>query len=488
MDSRLAGTLVFVASGAVLVLEILAGRLLAPYVGVSLETFTGIIGVVLAGISIGAWVGGRLADSVDPRRLLPGALALGGGAAIAAVPIIRALGPVADGASGPTIVTLAAAAFFVPSALLSTVTPIVVKLQLETVAETGRIVGRLSAIGTAGALVGVFGTGFILVAEFPTTPVVIGLGALLVATGVALGATLWRSSASRSAVGGGVIIAVIAAGTSVAAGSPCDVETAYFCASVRHDVGRESGRVLLLDDLRHAYVDLADPTHLEFEYTELLGDVIDSMTDDDRALDAVHLGGGGFTMPRYLDSTRPGSDSLVLELDPGVVALAEAELGLQLGDRLRVQTGDARNNLVRLPPDSADLVIGDAFGGRAVPYHLTTRQFVADVSRVLRPGGVYAQNVIDQPPFDFLRAEVATVREVFAHVAVLAPPTRFDGTRGGNTIVVASDEPLPVDALRASIAARGDDDIVVAEGDLDPLTDGAPILTDDYAPVDQLIT
>ncbi|MGI9052889.1 MAG: fused MFS/spermidine synthase, partial [Ilumatobacteraceae bacterium] len=405
MDSRLAGTLVFVASGAVLVLETLAGRLLAPYVGVSLATFTGIIGVVLAGISIGAWVGGRLADRVDPRHLLPGALALGGAASIAAVPVIRALGPIADGASGPTIVTLAGAAFFLPSALLSTVTPIVVKLQLQTIAETGRVVGRLSALGTAGALVGVFGTGFILVAEFPTTPVVIVLGALLVATGAVLGATLWRSSTSRSGVGAGVAIAVVAAGISVAAGSPCDVETAYFCASVRHDVGRESGRVLLLDDLRHAYVDLADPTYLEFEYTKLLGYVIDTIADDDRALDALHLGGGGFTMPRYLATTRPGSDSLVLELDPGVLALAEEELGLQLGDRLRVQTGDARTQLAQLPTDSVDLVIGDAFGGRAVPYHLTTRQFLVDVARVLRRGGVYAQNVIDQPPFGFLRAE-----------------------------------------------------------------------------------
>ena len=104
--------------------------------------------------------------------LLPGALALGGGAAIAAVPIIRALGPSARPPDPATIVALAAAGFFLPSALLSAVTPLVVKVQLGTLDETGRVVGRLSALGTAGSLVGVFATGFVLVAEFATTPVV----------------------------------------------------------------------------------------------------------------------------------------------------------------------------------------------------------------------------------------------------------------------------------------------------------------------------
>ena len=177
MDARLAAVLVFVASGAVLVLEIFAGRLLAPYVGVSQETFTAIIGVVLAGIAIGTWLGGWLADRRNPRLLLPVALTLGGATAIASIPIIRALGPSADGSRPAMIIVLAALAFFVPSALLSAVTPLVVKLQLRAVDHTGRVVGRLSALGTVGALVGVFGTGFILVAHFPTTPVLIGLGA-----------------------------------------------------------------------------------------------------------------------------------------------------------------------------------------------------------------------------------------------------------------------------------------------------------------------
>ena len=477
----------FAASGSVLVLETLAGRLMAPYVGVSLETFTGVIGVVLAGIATGTWCGGRLADRIDPRALLPVALTLGGGAAIAAVPIIRAIGPGADGSSPLTIIFLAAMAFFLPAALLSAVSPLTVKAQLRDVEHTGRVVGRVEALGTAGSLVGVFGTGFILVAEFPTTPVVIAIGSLLVLAGLAL----WlahRSGGRGGLVAGGVALAVVSSGAAVVAGRPCDVETAYFCAVVDVDEARASGRILWLDDLRHAYVDLDDPTYLEFNYTQLLGDVVDALAPAGEPIDAVHLGGGGFTIPRYVAATRPGSDSLVLELDPGVVRIAEDELGLELSSSLRVRTGDARGHLRDVPDDSADLVVGDAFGGRAVPYHLATEEFASDVQRVLRDDGIYAQNIIDQPPLRFLWADVATLREVFDHVAVIGPPGRFDGSSGGNTIVVASDAPLPVDAMRAELADRGADDEVWADDELDDLVAGAQLLTDDFAPVDQLLT
>ena len=179
----------------------------------------------------------------------------------------------------------------------------------------------------------------------------------------------------------------MSSGVAVAAGRPCDVETAYYCADVRTDPARPTGRTLVLDDLRHAYVDLADPTHLEFMYVQILGDVVDAIAPAGEPIDAVHLGGGGFTIPRYLAATRPGSTSVVLELDPGIVDVAEDELGLVLDEDLRVVTGDARVALADVATDSADLVVGDAFGGRAVPWHLTTTEFASDIQRVLRDGG-----------------------------------------------------------------------------------------------------
>ncbi len=488
MSSRLASFTVFVAAGAVLVLETLAGRLLAPYIGVTLQTFTGIIGVVLAGIAVGTFVGGRMADRSDPRRLLPIALAAGGVLAVATVPLIRLFGPGADG-SVPSIVLLSAVSFLLPSAALSAVSPLVVKIVLADVDHTGTVVGRLSAMGTAGSLVAVFVTGFVFVAAFPTTPVIVVMGALLV---MVAGVVWWRLGrvSHHDPIVGCVLALVAVGGLAVAAGSPCDVESTYFCAVVKVDPERPTGRILVLDQLRNSYVDLADPTHLEFSYAQIMSDVIEGIDPGDTPIDTAHVGGGGFTMPRWIEATRPGSTSVVFELDPTIVELAEDRLGLVQSADLRAVTGDARVHVRELEPASLDLVIGDAFGGEAVPWHLTTREFVAQIRDSLRPGGVYALNLIDHGDLGFARAEVATLRAVFDHVAVIASLARLDGlTNGGNFVLAASDDPLPVDAIQARNTSRGDDDTVWStDAELATFVGDAEVLTDEYAPVDQLIT
>ena len=192
MSKIVAAALVFVCSAAVLMLEILAGRLLAPYVGISLETYTSIIGTVLAGIALGAWGGGKLADRVDPRRLLGPTVALGGLLSLFTVPVVRSFGDQSsEGGRGATLF-LAFAAFFLPAVVLSAVTPMVVKLQLHDLQRTGGVVGRLSGISTFGALVGTFVTGFLLVATTPTRTVIYAIGGTLMVIGIGLGLWLAR--------------------------------------------------------------------------------------------------------------------------------------------------------------------------------------------------------------------------------------------------------------------------------------------------------
>ena len=468
-----ASALVFTTSAAVLVIEILAGRLLAPYVGVSLETYTGIIGTVLAGIAIGSAAGGRLADRVDPRRLLGPTIVAGGALALAAVPVVTVLGPTVAGGGPPAIVLLALTAFVLPTAVLSAVSPMVAKLRLASTAETGSVVGGLSAAGTAGALVGTFATGFVLVAALPTRPIVFGLGIAL----VALGAALWvRLGAGRP--GPAVALAVlVVAGLASSSTSPCQRETAYYCATVEVDPARPTGRVLVLDDLRHSYVDLEDPTHLEFRYAKLFGETVDAVFGRGR-LDALHIGGGGFTFPRWLAATRPGTTSTVVELDPEILRLAEDELALEQGPDLLVRTGDARTNIAEEPTGAYDLVVGDAFGGLSVPWHLTTTEFVAEVARMLRPDGVYVVNVIDGGPRDLVRAELATLAEHLDNLALVVPPS---GTFG-NHVLVGSDAPIELDRIDPA------DGISVTGEELVAFIGDAQVLRDDYAPVDQLIT
>ena len=488
MPSLLAGALVFFTSAAVLVLEILAGRLLAPYVGVTLETFTGIIGVVLAGIAFGTWYGGRLADRVDPRTTLAPMLIIGGAFGVASLPLVRVFGNAGLGSGPVAIVLLATVGFFLPSAILSAVSPTVVKLQLSSLEETGAVVGWLSALGTIGGLFGTFVTGFLLVATAPTPPIIYGVGGALILSGLLLWPYLHKESNNPAMIAAAVVLALGSGALGQLIGSPCQLESAYFCASVSVDPERPTGRLLVLDQLRHSYVDLQDPTHLEFTYAQAMSHVLETFRPPGEPLDVLHIGRGGFSLPQYLEVTRPGTFSRVLELDDAMVTLAEDELGLELGEDLQAVTGDARINLQAESDDTYDLVIGDAFGGQAVPWHLTTVELLEDVQRVLRPDGVYAINLIDYGNLGFARSEAATLQAVFDHVAIIAPPERIARRDGGNFIMVAADVPIDVEAIAQHALDTADDDVVITGAEVDDFVGDGMVLTDEYAPVDQLMT
>lgn len=480
-----AATIVFTTSAAVLVLEILAGRLLAPYVGVTLETWTGIIGTILAGISLGSWWGGRLADRRDPRDLL-GPLIVGGGIlALLAGPIVDFLAAGIRGARPDVIVLLAFMGFFAPAAVLSAVTPTVVKMRLADLDETGRVVGRLSALGTAGAIFGTFVTGFLFVATLPTRPILRILGITLVAGG--LGVWTWLRS-WRDVPAATVIVALAAATLSLAAVGPCEVESAYFCARIEVDDENPSGRELWLDTALNSYIDLEDPTNLPLTYSQTMSDVLATVAPAGEPLTVTHIGGGGLTLPRYLRAVRPGTQSLVLELDPTLIEIAKEDLGYVPSDDIEIRTGDARLTFEDVAPGTQEVVIGDAFSGLTVPWHLTTVEFLELIEERLTPDGLYAMNLVDYGPLGFARAEGATLREVFDHVVLLAPPARIAGDRGGNFIYVASNAPIDVESILARNAARGDDEEAATADRLDAFVDDAPILRDDFAPVDQLLT
>ncbi|RIV34122.1 fused MFS/spermidine synthase [Micromonospora radicis] len=492
LPNGLAAFLVFYSSGAVLVLETAALRLVGPYVGVTLQVTSSVIGIALAAIAYGAWAGGWLADKRNPRTMLAPALVLSGIATAITLPAVRYAGEVLRGGATGAILLLVAVAVFAPAMLLSAVSPLVIKLQLADLRRTGQVVGRLSGIGTLGAVTATLVTGFVLVAALPSTVILFGLAASLGVTGIALGVYLHRQD--RAVLPGPArvkaalaVLGLAGAGLTMVAPNPCDVETAYHCARVEADPDRPDGRTLLLNSAQHSYVDLADPTHLKYAYTRWIGAVADVAAPTGQRLDALHLGGGGFTMPRYLTATRPGTDNLVFEIDGGLVELGERRLGVRQGPELRAEVGDARLLVAGEPTDSRDLVVGDAFGHLVVPWHLATREMAADIRRVTRPTGVYVQNVIDYPPLRFIRSEVATVAAEFEHLALIAPAEALAGERGSNFLIVASDTPLPLVALRARLDADAEPVSLLSGDTLADFVGDALVLTDDYAPVDQLL-
>ncbi|MGA7689476.1 MAG: fused MFS/spermidine synthase [Jiangellales bacterium] len=477
------GLLVFLSSGAVLVLELSALRLLAPYLGLTLEMSTAVIGVALAAIAFGTWAGGRAADRTDPARALGPLLVSGGVLTWLVLPAVRGLGEVVASHELSLVLLMAVVTLFVPAALLSAVTPMVIRLELRDLDRTGSVVGRLSAVGTLGALLATFITGFVLFALVPTSRILIALGAVLVLVGVAL--LVRQARVASLAVSGAA--AVVVGALALVTPAACEVETRYHCASVVVDETQPSGRILVLDRLRHSYVDTDDPTHVEFAYVRALAAGIDTVYPSTDPLDVLHLGAGGMTMPRYLDQTRPGSTGQVLEIDEGALRLVRERIGPEPSG-VAVTVGDARVGLAQQGDAAYDVVIGDAFGSVAVPWHLATREAVEQVARTLRPGGVYALNVIDQPPLALLRAQVATVASVFPHVVLVSRPTTLGGETGGNAVLLASDAPLDVDRLAGLLDERDPRLGVLAGEPLRTFAGAGPVLTDDLAPVDQLLT
>ncbi len=475
-----AAALVFVAAGAVLMLEILAVRLLAPYVGLTLETTTSIIGAALAGIAAGAAIGGYLADRTNTRRLIVGLLIGGGLLSLLTVPLVHWLGPGARGdgdlaALGITLIALVPAA-----AVLSAVSPAVAHLQLHDLHTSGTIVGRLSAWATAGALIGTFGTGFVLVPLMPVGSAVLVIGAVLVLVGIALGST---SQVLSPAILAGLAAVALAFGVlSASSDSPCALETNYHCVSVEPDP-KLAGSHLLLDNEYNSYVDPAHPQHLGYVYTRWIADGIDGTYRPGTPLDAVFVGGGGLTLPRWLLASRPGSHAHVLELDGEMVDFVEERFGLPRSPDLDISIGDARTSMLDIPSDSADLVVGDAFSGISVPWHLTTAEWIDEVQRVLKPDGIYALNLIDLEPLSLLDAESMTLLDAFRDIHLISFPDERGEPIGGNVVLIASDRHLP-NSVQSD--ARGA--FTYPRSNVWAFAGGAEPLRDDYAPVDQLQT
>jgi spermidine synthase len=484
--------IVFVSSGCIMILELVAGRIVAPYVGVSLYTWTSVIGVVLAGITLGNYLGGWLADRYASLRLL-GSLLLLAGLASFAILAVDVLGGRLPG-DWPVIVeilVLTAALFLLPCLVLGTLSPIVAKLAVRDLRRTGRTVGRIYAAGSLGSIVGTFATGFVLISWFGTHTIVWGVAVVLLAMGLLfVFAGGWRWLALG--------LLVLAGATGLAAHQdwlrgPCGRETNYFCIKVREEErDGDTVRVLILDRLVHSYTSLEDPTRLVYGYEKIYAEVTAYRAATDDHLRALFVGGGGYTFPRYMEAVYPDSEIDVIEIDPGVTEVAHQVLGLARDTRIVTYNQDARLFLEQEPVGRYDLIMGDAFNDYSVPYHLTTREFNERVRAWLADDGLYFVNMIDGPRGDFLRAYLHTLGQTFDHVYLVPTIESWREVSRSTFVLIASQVPLDLALLRNQQGSDGAS--LLAERLLSPkevdalLAEGRVVtLTDRYAPVDQML-
>jgi spermidine synthase len=494
------GAAVFLSAACGLVLEIVAGRLLAPYVGMSLYTWTAIIAVVLAGFSIGHWIGGRLADArcdaAAGARRVAIALTLASISSLAVLVLLRLLsGPLLSAGLTPVlaIVLLATALFLLPSLFVGMVSPILTKLAVDaSPGRHGEAIGRMYALGAVGAIVGTLATGYLFIAWIGSIGTVVTVAIIYAALAAAFAL---NARAAGTVV---ALFAVLGAGLGFAAArtkalvSPCTLESDYYCIRI-DDFSRHSGRasaVMVLDHLAHGISDRDEPRLLYSTYLQFLDEYVHQRLGDRRPSVFV-IGGGALTLPRAWARKPSAPRVLVAEIDPAVTAAARTHMWVPPDADIEIIHGDGRVTLQGLPAARQfDVVFGDAFHDISIPAHLVTREFNQAIHARLKPDGFYALNVIEAGRGSkFLASIVRTLAQDFPAVEVWVDA---DDARGGtriNYVVVAANAPTPGDLFHSGRGIRRSW-LRLSEQQLAARADPAqaPVLTDDFAPVDRLLS
>jgi len=524
-----ANIVVFIASFCTLVIELVAGRIMAPYVGVSLYTWTSIIGVVLAGISIGAYLGGLIADRYPRPSTLGWLLFLSGLGAFSISPLTNLIG----GAQLQTslmmrILILTSIIFFAPSCLLGMISPVVVKLTLKNLEKTGNIVGKIYAFSTLGSILGTFATGFFLISWMGTRHILFTMGLILIICAPIFGEFfrhkknfllfiffLFLSIFIPFSVLYGYSVIKDEENTpphithylktlfNYVLNPQLDEDTYFFKESDYYTIklkksvrGSNGNRLesLILDHLVHSYTDLKDPLYLEYEYIRMYEEIVRWQANKRKSFRALFLGGGGYTFPRFIEAKYPQAEVDVVEIDPEITKVAKTYLGISKNSRIRSFNEDGRWFVMNCKnKESYDFIFGDAFNDLSIPYHLTTKEFAKQLKDLLKPDGLLVANVIDSfKKGAFMPSYIRTLQEIFGkgNVHLLTLSSDYENLGVSTHVVVASRGYLNMDEFVNFIKSKGEmTSHVMPQDKLQKYLEDrySVILTDDYVPVDNLI-
>ncbi len=484
---------VFLCGAVCMAVEMVGARLLAPYVGTSSIVWAGVIGIMLAFLACGAWLGGKWADKRLDRRVPALILTAAGlGCALAAA----AGGPVADAVTRrvgnlyAAAVICSAAVFAVPALFFGMLTPYIIRLRLADLSRAGATVGRLSALSTAGSILGTFLGGFVLISYFPTRAILWGMAAALLLLSFAH--TIRRGLPRAAALIFCLLMAADALPPDAAESDAPPPLTESACNSLRiwHDAYMGRAVRLLATDPGHAQslMALDDPADLCASYTRYyrLGPLLAP-----RARNILMLGGGGYSVPKWLLADRSGLPAdfrlTVVELDPVITALARRWFALPDDPRLHIVHEDARTFL-RRNARSYDLVLVDVFTSQySVPFHMGTVEAAREMRRAVSDDGALLMNVISAasgPDARLLQGIRGALAEAFEEVQVycVGYPDRPSLLQNVMLLALPRKRPLPSpDALGdAELADMLRSRCVSCESG-----DATPPLRDDFAPVER---
>ena len=495
--------LVFVAGTAAMSLEFAASRLLTPVFGSTIYTWGSLIGVILAGLSLGYFVGGKLADK-KPSIAKLCSIIFSAGLYILLIPFVssaiiefasNAFPSPQDSQYGSLLATTAL--LITPTFLLGIISPYAVKLATGTLSRLGNIAGNYYALSTIGSIVGTFLTVFVLIPSFEIRSILFALGSILLAFASVIGLRWFPKALAISAV-----VLLFLPITSLASGAVTHFGTVVYEKETLYshlDV-TDSGniRTLYLNGLPHSAMYRDDPNELVVTYTKYfhLGF---AFNDDIR--NVLFIGGGGFSGPKSFLATYPDVNIDVVEIDADVIDVAKQYFFLSSDSRLRIFNEDARSFLTRTD-QNYDLIVLDAFSKTYVPFHLMTLEYFEILDEKLTPEGIIVSNLIGTMSGDtsnLVRAVYRTMSQVFPTLHLFT--TRdYDFGEPQNIIVVASKTNFQYDESQlAAILDRDANPIGAPDRnnrDIDFVnhlyngeirTVDVPILTDQYAPVEHLL-
>jgi tetratricopeptide (TPR) repeat protein/MFS family permease len=506
------GATVFISSFCIMVLELVAGRLIARHLGSSLYTWTAVIGVILAGITIGNYLGGRIADIFPPGKTVAVLLAVCSITCVVTVILNNITGRLIWlwHLSWPLhVFAHVFIVFLLPSALLGTISPVVAKMALDRGLPTGKTIGDIYAWGAAGSIAGTFAAGFYLIAALGTITIIWIIGAVLLLLSILYWPRCWPLSIWAVVFVALMTMAVATAewakniASSIALREQQDSkilyedESRYYHITVRQAIDDPNRRLFLQDKLRHSEILMDDPLNLQYPYIKIYAAVTEALAGDNEKLSVMAIGGGGYVFPRYIEKLWPGSRIDVAEIDPAVTRAAMLAFGLEKNTTINTINTDARNYVDKLLEQKYkgrkiplyDFIYGDAFNDYSVPFQLVTRQFNEKLSGILSDDGIYMINLIDI--FDsglFLGSVVNTLEKTFPCVYVMADSDIPNSVR--NTfVIIAAKHKLDLKEI-ISQYKRGKLKLwYLNASDISNLRQKSRqlILTDNYSPVENLL-
>jgi tetratricopeptide (TPR) repeat protein len=500
---------VFIASFCLMVLEMVAGRLIARYLGSSLYTWTAVIGVVLTGITIGYYIGGRIADKFNTQKTLPLLFIAGSVACVLIIVFGNAIRewlflwqfgwPV-------RVFSTMAIMFLLPCTVLGAITPVVAKNALEKGLPKGRTVGDIYAWGAAGSIAGTLAAGYYLIPTMGTITLIWLVAGVLAILAIICRlrfrpAYLWLAVFAFLLITAAVPMRwCMTLGAGLMLREPIypmmiyQDESQYCYIAVKQLSVFPDRRIFAQDTLLHSEIIMGDINDLVYEYTIIYADITRLLSQNKNKLNVMFIGGGGYVLPRYIQANWPGSRIDVAEIDPGVTKAAIEAFGLEKNSPINTFTMDARNYVDMLledrrngkPIPKYDFIYEDAFNDYSVPYQLVTREFNDKIAEILSEDGAYIMNLIDtHEDAQFLGAVINTLQKTFPHVYVTAGLNNQPVLRE-TFVVVASKKPIDMMAL------QGGGKIKIwhpTESEMEHYRKSSRgiVLTDDYTPVENLL-